>query len=391
VSDPRSVVVLGSSGSIGRQALEVIGHRRDQYRVTGLAVRNNWQLVVQQALDSNAEVVALEDGAAADRAARELAAAGRQVRVLSGLGAASEVAAWPGTEIVVAAMMGSAGLGPVLSALSTGCRVALANKETLVAAGELVMRCCREAGAELIPVDGEHSAMFQLLQGVPSADVDRLMITASGGPFLGWSSERLRTVTPEMATAHPTWRMGAKISVDSATLMNKGLEVIEASWLFGVEVHRIEVVIHPQSLVHAAVALRDGGILAHLAPRDMRLPIALALSWPRREPGVWGRLEMHRLGGLTFEEPDRRTFPCLDLAYSAAATGGTLPAVMSAADEVAVDAFLDNRIPFTVISEVIVRTMERHVPWAANSIEEIMAADRWARENASAILLKVGR
>ena len=391
---PRRLVVLGSTGSIGRQTLDVVAARPEQFQVAGLAARGSWELVVQQALRFRPEVVALEDPAAARRAGEALAAAGRRdIAVLSGGEAATRVAEWPGADIVLAAMVGRSGLEPALAALGPRRRLALANKESLVVGGHLVLGKCRETGAELLPVDSEHSAAFQLLAGVPRRQVRTLVLTASGGPFRGWTAERLRKVTPEMAVAHPTWHMGAKNSVDSATLMNKGLEVIEASWLFGLPLDRIEVAVHPESLVHAAVTLTDGALIAHLAPTDMRIPIALALTWPERQEWPWGNLSLSNgnTERLTFVKPDRQSFPCLGLAYEAARAGGTMPAVLSAADEVAVEAFLGGRIPFTGIPEVIGRTMEGHGPTADPSLEEVDGADRWARAKAAEIVKILGR
>lgn len=390
---PRRLIILGSTGSIGRQTLEVVAARPDQFRVVGLAARGSWQLVVEQALRFGPEVVALEDPEAARQTAAALATAGRRdIAILRGGTAATQVAAWPGADTVVAAMLGRAGLEPALAALGLRRRVALANKESLVVGGHLVLAKCRETGAQLLPVDSEHSAAFQLLAGVPREQVRTLVLTASGGPFRGWTAQRMREVTPEMATAHPTWHMGAKISVDSATLMNKGLEVIEASWLFGMPLDRIEVVVHPESLVHAAVTLTDGALVTHMAPTDMRIPIALALTWPERQSWPWGNLSLGgNTGHLTFVQPDMEAFPCLGLAYEAARVGGTMPAVLSAADEVAVDAFLARRISFAGIAEVIRRSMEGHAPKAGPSLEEVDAADRWARARAAEVVEVLGR
>ncbi len=394
MTTPRRLVVLGSTGSIGRQTLDVVAARPDQFQVAGLAARGSWRLVVEQALRFGPEVVALEDPTAARQAGEALAGAGRRdITVLAGGEAATRVAEWPGADTVLAAMLGRSGLEPALAALGLRRRLALANKESLVVGGHLVMAKCRETGAELLPVDSEHSAAFQLLNGVPRGQVRTLVLTASGGPFRGWTAERLRGVTPEMAVAHPTWHMGAKISVDSATLMNKGLEVIEASWLFGLPLDRIEVAVHPESLVHAAVTLTDGALIAHLAPRDMRIPIALALTWPERQSWPWGNLSLSNgnTERLTFVKPDMQAFPCLGLAYEAARAGGTMPAVLSAADEVAVEAFLGGRIPFTGIPEVIERTMTGHAPTVEPTLEEVDGVDRWARARAAEIVEILGR
>lgn len=387
----KNIAILGATGSIGRQTLDVINADREQLRVVALAAgRNVDQVVAQaQALAPDLELVAMADPEAAKAVAAALQPLG--VEVLAGAEGVQAVATHPNADTVVAAVVGFAGLRPTLAAIEKGRTVILANKETLVAAGSLVMTAVRRCGATLLPADGEHNAIFQCLSGIARSELRRLWLTASGGPFLGWDEERLRHVSVAEAVAHPNWQMGAKISVDSATLMNKGLEVIEAMHLFDVPIDCIDVVIHPQSIVHGLVELTDGGVLAHLAPTDMRIPLAFCLSYPQRPVNAPGRLDISALGKLQFEKPDRTTFPALRLAEQAAAAGGTFPAVLNAANEVAVNAFLSEGIGFTAITEVVERTLAAHDPGAADTLEQVLAADAWAREFAVKTLAGVVR
>lgn len=376
----RHLVILGSTGSIGRQALDVVRRHPDRLRVVGLGAGSRIDLLSEQAREFGAQAVAVAHGEAARQAARELAS--RAVKVLAGDEGMRELATWPEADTVLVATSGLAGLVPTLAALEAGKRVALANKETLVAAGHLVMEAAR--GRELLPVDSEHVAIHQCLRKEDPASVRRIILTGSGGPFRALDSRALQHVTAREALRHPVWKMGPKVTVDSATLMNKGLEVIEAHHLFGVEFDRIEVVIHPEGWVHSLVEMQDGSVLAQLAPPDMRLPIAYALFYPER---VSPPISLLDLAGrnLTFEPPRVRDFPCLQYAYLAGRMGGTMPAVMSAADEVAVQRFLRGEISFPGISRVVGQVMSEHVPGPARSLEEILEADAWARRRAAEI------
>ena len=380
------VIILGSTGSIGRQAVEVIERLRGRLRAVGLAAGRDGARLLEQVRRLRPEVVALADPEAGRQWRPRLEREG--VRVLVGPDAAEEVAAWPGAQRVLSAIIGAAGLRPTLAALEAGRDVALANKESLVVAGELVTRLAARRGVRLLPVDSEHSALFQCLAGRRPEEVERLVLTASGGPFRGWSRERLEAVTPAEAVRHPNWAMGAKISVDSATLMNKGLEVIEARWLFGLPGSRIGVVVHPQSIVHGLVELTDGAVVAVLAVPDMRQPIEYALCYPERGPRLVGRLDLAAVGMLTFEEPDTGTFPCLALAYEALSAGGTAPAVLNAANEEAVAAFLAGRLSFPAIAEVVAAVLARHRPRPVTGLEEALAADAWARQQARALMAR---
>lgn len=379
------LALLGSTGSIGLNTLAVVAEHPDRFEVTALAAGSNVELLADQIRAVHPALVSVageeERAALLSRLAPDVRA---QLQVECGPQGAEAVAA-SGADVVVSAMVGAAGLGPTLAAIRSRARVALANKESLVAAGELCMAAVRQRGATVIPVDSEHSALFQVLQGQRVADVRRLLLTASGGPFR--ARRDLSRVTVDEALAHPTWSMGPKVTVDSATLMNKGLEVIAARWLFGVAAERIEVVIHPQSVVHSLVELVDGALLAQLGPPDMRLPIAYALTYPERLRLAPASVPLPQLGPLTFEAPDRQRFPCLELAYQALATGGTAPAVLSAANEVAVEAFLARRLPFLEIPTVVGATLEAHRPAPADALEAVLEADRWARQHAAEHLL----
>ncbi len=378
------VVILGSTGSIGRQAADVIARMPGRLRAVGLAAGRDGARLLEQVRRLKPEVVALEDPEAGRRWKPVLEREG--VRVLVGPGSAEVLATWPGARRVLSAITGAAGLRPTLAALEAGRDVALANKESLVAAGSLVTRLAAARGARLLPVDSEHSALFQCLEGRRAEEVERLILTASGGPFRGWSREALARVTPAEAVRHPNWAMGAKISVDSATLMNKGLEVIEAHWLFGLPADRIAVVIHPQSIVHGLVELVDGAAVAVLARPDMRQPIQYALCYPERGPRLVERLDLAAAGMLTFEEPDTGTFPCLALAYQALQAGGTAPAVLNAANEEAVAAFLAGKLPFPGIAETVAAVLDRHRPRPVTGLDDVLEADAWARAEARALL-----
>ncbi len=373
---PRNLVILGSTGSIGRSALRVVQALPERFRVLGLAVHRQGEEALRQAQEFHAPFLAVADPASARRAA---AAAPGDVQVLAGAEGLLELVAQPGVDLVLAAIVGMAGLPPVLRALELGVDVALATKETLVVAGAQVMAARRRSGARLLPVDSEHSAIFQCLEGRPADHVRKLILTASGGPFAGRPDLDWNTVTVDAALRHPRWNMGRKVTVDSATMMNKGLEIMEARWLFDVDLDRIEVMLHPESIVHSMVELTDGSLLAQLSASDMRFAIQYALTWPQRLDGQLPPLDLARLGALHFSLPDAQRFPCLALTRAAARAGGTMPAVLNAANEVAVEAFLAGRLPFAGIWRVVEETMAVHQIQADPELADIMEADRWAR------------
>jgi len=381
------VSILGSTGSIGIQTLQVISDLN--FKVVGLVARSNVDMIEQQIKQFNPEVVALEEESSAEILRSRIN--GKNIKVLSGCEGIISVATASKADIVVSAMVGIAGLVPTLEAIKSGKDIALANKEVLVTSGSLVMKAAKDAGVKVLPVDGEHSAIFQCLAGCKNKDVHRLILTASGGPFRNKTLEELRNVSPEQALNHPTWKMGRKITIDSSTLMNKGLEVIEARWLFDVDVSKIDVIIHPESIVHSMVELTDGSVLAQLAVTDMRLPIQLALTYPQRMPSQLPRLDLTKVGKLTFQEANMENFPCLKYAYDAISSGGTMPTVLSGADEVAVEAFLNRQIGFLDISSVIKKTIETRkkidVSFESEpSLQDIKSADRWAREYATKMI-----
>jgi len=371
----KRIVLLGSTGSIGRQTLEVVESFPDRLKVEVLVAGSNADLLVEQARKFRPSLVAVAEPAAYGQLRRELEPLG--IKVLAGADEVERAAAEP-ADIAVSAISGIAGLKPTLAAIRSGKTVALSNKESLVAGGHLVMQEAARQGVDILPVDSEHSAIWQCLQG--NRRVKKIILTASGGPFRGRSRGELREVGPEQALKHPNWDMGAKVTIDSATLMNKGLEVIEAKWLFGLDVSQVDVVVHPQSIVHSMVEFIDGAVLAQMGVPDMRLPIQFALSYPDRWPAGWPVLSLAEVGNLTFEPPDRATFPAINLAYQAAEAGGTMPTVMNGANEVAVSLFLSHRIGFLRIPEIIKRTMEDHVPIADPSLKDVLEADRWSRE-----------
>ncbi|HWO47137.1 MAG TPA: 1-deoxy-D-xylulose-5-phosphate reductoisomerase [Solirubrobacterales bacterium] len=368
----KRVLILGSTGSIGTQALEVIG-AAPELQAVGLAAGSSWETTLAQAREHGVPVVAL-----ADEAAAESARGAWSGRVLAGSDGVRELIATTEPDLVLNAIVGAAGLGSTIVALSEGIDVALANKESLVLGGELVMALAEGTGARLLPVDSEHSALFQLIHGEQPGTVERLVLTASGGPFRG--RDDLAEVSVADALAHPTWRMGGRITIDSATLMNKGFEAIEAHHLFGVPYERIEVVVHPQSLIHSLIHLNDGSTLAHLGYPDMRVPISYALNHPERADVDVPQLDLAAVGSLTFEEPDFGTFACLRLALEAGAAGGTAPCVLNAADEVAVAAFVAERIPFTAIPAAIERVLEEMPAQPVSHFDDLFAADAEARE-----------
>ena len=374
----KRLAILGSTGSIGTHTLDVVAAHPDRFEVTALAAGNNVDLLEQQVRRFHPRFVALVGEAAARKLARRLGAVG--VEVAWGTDGLCRAGADTGADMVMSAIVGGAGLVPTMAALRAGKALALANKETLVMAGELVTAEARARGIRILPVDSEHSAIFQCLANNDTRQVRRLILTASGGPFRTLPLEGFAAIAPEEALRHPTWAMGKKITIDSATLVNKGLEVIEARWLFGLPVDQVDVIVHPQSVVHSLVEYVDGSVLAQLGVPDMRLPIQYALTYPERCACPATRLSLEDLGGLTFEAVDRRKFPCLDLAYEAARGGGSWPAVLNAANEVAVQWFLDRRIGFDEIPTIIRKALDAHPHRAIGSVEEVLDVDRQVRE-----------
>jgi 1-deoxy-D-xylulose-5-phosphate reductoisomerase len=378
---PRRLLILGSTGSIGTQALEIVA-QSDELELVGLSAQGSWEQLIAQAREFAVRRVALTDADAAARAREEWTG-----EVLQGAEGLVQLVVDSRADIVLNALVGSAGLGPTVATLGEGIDLALANKESLVVGGELVMQLAEATGAQVIPVDSEHSALHQLIAGEAPGTVDKLVLTASGGPFRGCSRADLEDVTVEEALKHPTWAMGGKITIDSATLMNKGLELIEAHHLFGVPYDRIDVVVHPQSIVHSLITLNDGAALAHLGYPDMRVPISYALHHPERVdvPGM-RPLDLAEVGALTFEHVDTQAFPCLRLAREAAVEGGTAPCVLNAANEVAVHAFLNGQLSFLGIPAVIEETLERLGSKPIRAFETLYEADREARQVAGELL-----
>jgi 1-deoxy-D-xylulose-5-phosphate reductoisomerase len=377
----RRLLILGSTGSIGTQALDIVG-RSDDLELVGLSAERSWEPLVEQAVAHGVARIALADADAGARAAEAWTGG----EVLVGAEGLVRLVLESGADLVLNALVGSAGLGPTVATLGEGIDLALANKESLVVGGELVMQLAEATGAQILPVDSEHSALHQLLEGQRAGTVDRLVLTASGGPFRGRAREQLAAVTVEEALDHPTWAMGGKITIDSATLMNKGLEVIEAHHLFGTPYERIDVVVHPQSIVHSYVQLCDGATLAHLGHPDMRVPISYALHHPERVEVPLRALDLAEVGALTFEPVDTEAFPCLRLARQAAATAGTAPCILNAANEVAVHAFLGGRLGFLGIPAVIEETLTILPSEPVRAFESLYEADRRAREIAGGLV-----
>ena len=377
----KKLAILGSTGSIGVNTLKVVESRPHEFQVVSLAAARSVEALAEQARRHQPRLLAVRDQQAA-AALRELLPSDLAKRVVQGTPGYLHAAAGVEADLVISAMVGAAGLMPTFAALEAGIDVALANKETLVAGGQVVTAKARETGAVILPVDSEHAALFQALLGSQPEQVRALWLTASGGPFRSLPADQLAQVTPQQALNHPNWSMGPKISIDSATLMNKGLEVIEAHWLFGQPWEKIKVVVHPQSVVHSMVEFVDGTFLAQMGPADMRLPIAAALSHPQRVDWDLPGLDITGLSALTFEEPDRKRFPALDLAYEAGRAGGTAPSALNGANEVAVEAFLRGRLPFTGIVDCVRRVLDRHQVGPADTVAAVLEADRWARGQA---------
>ena len=381
----KTVALLGSTGSIGRNVCAVVRQFPERFRLTALAAGRNIELLAQQVVEFRPDCVSVAEESLAAPLAALLPAACR-TKIVWGEAGLCQAASQAEADITVTAVVGAAGLQPTLAAIRAGKDIGLANKETLVMAGRLVMAEVRRQGVRLLPIDSEHSAIFQALEAGRAQDVSRLLLTASGGPFRTLSAAELEQAGPEAALAHPNWSMGQKISIDSATLMNKGLEVIEARWLFDVPPERIEVVVHPQSIVHSLVEYQDGSLVAQLGIPDMRIPIAYALTYPERMPLALPRLDLNRCGSLDFEAPDDQRFPALRLAYEALQQGGTRPAALNAANEVAVAAFLDGRIFFPHITRIVAQTLDQCGEGDDCDLEAIMAADAEARRVAAQLV-----
>ncbi|MFQ5598102.1 MAG: 1-deoxy-D-xylulose-5-phosphate reductoisomerase [Nitrospiria bacterium] len=373
----KKIVILGATGSIGDNTLDILSRFPERFQIIGLTAKSSDVKLEKIIRTHRPKVVSLADKKAASALANRMGRA--TVEVLGGEEGLQEVARLPEADLVISAIVGAAGLLPTLSAIKAGKTVALANKEPLVMAGEIIQREAKLKGVPILPIDSEHSAIFQVLHGERNQDIRRIILTASGGPLLRLSNERKRSITPKEALAHPNWKMGPKISIDSATLMNKGLEIIEARWLFDIPPGQIDVVIHPESIVHSMVEFVDRSVIAQLGLPDMRTPISYVLNYPERTPLSLPSLDLTELGTLTFERPDTHAFPLLSTAYNALKRGGTIPSVLNAANEVAVQAFLDRSIGFLEINQVIQKTVDAHRPQAVQDLGDVFEADRWAR------------
>ena len=380
----KKITVLGSTGSIGINSLKVIGLNPEKYEVVALAAGKNIDLLLKQIETFQPAAVAVLEEDLAERLKARLNNDGPEV--LFGEDGFVSVATMDMADTVISAMTGAAGLIPTYAAIQAGKDIALANKETIVMAGPLVIDQAEKQGASIIPIDSEHSAILQSLRGHPKEDLKRIILTASGGPFKAWTLEEMKVATPEQALNHPNWHMGPKISIDSATLMNKGLEIIEAKWLFDLNVDQISIVIHPQSIVHSMVEYCDGSIIAQMGIPDMIMPISYALSYPRHAKTPLPQLELDEIGSLTFEKPDFTRFECLSFAFQALEIGDSMPAVLNGANEIAVESFLNGRIGFLQIPDLIKKTMEAHRTFSLDGIEKVMEADAWAREKACELL-----
>ncbi|MCA9473058.1 MAG: 1-deoxy-D-xylulose-5-phosphate reductoisomerase [Nitrospirales bacterium] len=379
----KNIVILGSTGSIGASTLDIVSRFPDQFSIVGLTAGNNHEKLEEQIRAFRPRIVALSSETAANALRTRLN--GSPVEILSGVEGLCTVAQDADSDIVISAIVGGAGLRPTMAALRAGRHVALANKEPMVMVGHLMQEEAQKQGTTIFPIDSEHSAIFQSLEGHRHEDVRRIVLTASGGPFWDWPLESIQEVTVEQALKHPNWEMGAKITIDSATLMNKGLEVIEAKWLFTIPASQINIVIHRESIIHSLVEYRDGSVMAQLGLPDMRTPISYALNYPKRVPLDPPLLDLATIGQLHFAQPDFTKFPCARLAYDALAEGGGLPATLNAANEVAVQAFLDQSIAFLDIPKIIEETMMMYSPQELRTIEDALEVDRWAREKASAL------
>ena len=385
----KSIVILGSTGSIGTNTLDIVERFPGEFRVVGLTAGHNDERLAEQVRRFRPQAVAMSTEAAAVRLRQRCS--GLPTDIMSGQEGLAKVASLPDAELVVSAIVGGAGLVPTLAAIRCRKHIALANKEPMVMAGQLMQEEARRAGVRIFPVDSEHSAIFQSLEGHRMTDVRRLILTASGGALWNLPKEALHDVTPERALQHPNWKMGAKITIDSATLMNKGLEVVEARWLFDIPESRIDVLIHRESIIHSLVEYEDRSMISQLGLPDMRTPISYAMRYPDRLPLDLPSLDLAEIGTLTFCKPDHDRFPCLRLGYESLRIGGTMPAAMNAANEIAVDAFLNGGIRFTDISDIIQSTMQAHTPKPVVSVEAALEADRWAREKADSLVHTLAR
>jgi 1-deoxy-D-xylulose-5-phosphate reductoisomerase len=386
----QSITILGATGSIGRNTLDVIGQHPDKYSVFALTGQSQLKLLAQQSVAFNAQYAVVTDEASAKQLSHLIQDLKGHTEVLFGEQALCDVASSSQVQVVMAAIVGAAGLLPTLSAVESSKKVLLANKESLVMAGSIFMNAVQQYGANLLPIDSEHNAIFQCLPNNNDIDgqaaVKKLILSASGGPFRNWTSEQMQSVTPEQACAHPNWSMGNKISVDSASMMNKGLECIEAKWLFDTDIKNIDVLVHPQSIVHSLVQYVDGSVIAQLGNPDMRTPIAYGLAWPQRISSNVPDLDLAEIAQLTFEKPNLEAFPCLKLAYQAAETAGVAPAVLNAANEIAVDAFLNQRIGFTDIAMVVEQTLNTFDFFEPDTLAAVQESDACARRTAQSIV-----
>ena len=378
----KAITLLGSTGSIGTQTLDIVEHNPDKFRIVGLAAGSNVELLAQQVIKFRPEIVAIGNEAKLPELRAALASLDYKPTVVAGTQGTIEVAAYGDAQSVVTGIVGCAGLLPTIAAIEAGKDIALANKETLIAGGPVVLPLVKKHGVKLLPADSEHSAIFQCLQGVPPGGLRRIILTASGGAFRDLPTEKLASVKVADALKHPNWTMGQKITIDSATLMNKGLEVIEAHYLFDIGYDEIEIVIHPQSIIHSLIEVQDTSVLAQLGWPDMRLPLLYALSWPDRLHTTWEKFDLVKAGDLTFREPDHHKYPCMQLAYAAGRMGGTMPAVLNGANEQAVALFLAEKITFLDIPKVIEQTCDKHrIDFNLTpSLDDILAADIWARQ-----------
>ncbi|MBI4744920.1 MAG: 1-deoxy-D-xylulose-5-phosphate reductoisomerase [Actinobacteria bacterium] len=385
----KNIILLGSTGSIGRQVIQVVQDNPDKFKIIGLAGHSNYKLIEEQALICKPKHIAMYDESAIGKISGSLS--NLEIKFYQGIEGISELVQIPKADLIVNGMVGSIGLLPTIRALEAGKTVALANKETLVAGGDLIMPLIREKKLNLLPIDSEHSAIFQCLNGENHSDIKRIIITGSGGPFRGKTKEELKLVTKEQALKHPRWKMGSKITIDSATLMNKGLEAIEAHHLFGVDYETIEVIIHPESIIHSMVEFIDGSIKAHLGFTDMRIPIQYALSYPLRLSSSLTGMDFAKVANLSFEAPDLTSFPCLGYAFEAGKKGKTYPAVLNAANETAVSSFLNGKISFLDISNIVYEILSEHKGINVSDFETIRSQEEWARNRALEMIKRLGR